>query len=130
MKGIIVFDEGGVPLASVGFDSLEVSPGMFSSFMSAMQTYACNLSGGEVNRLELGAIQIILGRLGRNHIITLHSSIDQDADWNHEIVVDLIKGEDHQLDDDFLTMLRELLTDEQLSIEEAKLSLDDKSGIL
>ncbi len=120
MKGIIVFDEAGIPLASIGFENLKVNPGLFSSFMSAMQTFACSLSGGEVKELEYGNVRILLGHARGNQVITIHSIVDNDADWNHGTVLELIESNDFALDDNFLSLLRELLSDARVSIEEAK----------
>ncbi|MHA1907024.1 MAG: hypothetical protein ACW98Y_07005 [Candidatus Thorarchaeota archaeon] len=120
MKGIIVFDEASIPLASVGFEELEMSSGLFTSFMSAMQMYAGGMSGGEVQELEYGTIKMILGKANKNHVITIHSSLDKDANWNHEMVIQLIEERNYSLDNAFLFLLRELLTDNAISAQEAR----------
>lgn len=124
MKGIIVFDEGGIPLASIGFEDLKVNPGLFSSFMSAMQTFACGISGGEVKELEYGNVRILLGRAGPNEVITIHSIVDDSAEWDHATVIELIESRNYVLDDRFLSLLKDLLTDSRVSIEEAKRGID------
>ena len=124
MKGIIVFDEGGIPLASIGFENLTVNEGLFASFMSAMQTFAKGISGGEVKELEYGNVRVLLGKARENDVITIHSIVDSDAEWNHATVIDLIEGNDYVLDDNFLSLLQELLTDARVSIEEAKRGID------
>jgi len=124
LKGIIVFDEGGIPLASIGFEKLKVNPGLFSSFMSAMQSFAMGISGGEVKELEYGNVRILLGRARENQVITIHSIVDRDAEWNHATVLELIEGNQYALDDNFLSLLQELLSDARVSIEEAKLGID------
>ncbi|MFW9907563.1 MAG: hypothetical protein ACFFEF_03235 [Candidatus Thorarchaeota archaeon] len=124
MKGIIVFDEASIPLASVGFDALEMHQGLFTSFISAMQSYACGVTGGEVTELEYGSIRIMFGRTGNDSIVTIHSTKDRDAEWNHDAVVDLIAEKDYILDDGFLALLKELLTDDRLSIEEARIGIE------
>ena len=124
MKGIIVFDEGGIPLASIGFEELKVNEGLFASFMSAMQTFAMGISGGEVKELEYGNVRLLLGKARNNQVITIHSIVDKDAEWNHGTVIDLIEGNDYILDDKFLSILQELLTDARVSIEEAKRGID------
>ncbi len=120
MKGIIVFDEASIPLASVGFEELEMSSGLFTSFMSAMQSFACGISGGEVKELEYGTIKMILGKANKNHVITIHSSMDKDANWNHDLVIELIEERNFNLDDNFLALLQELLTDDAISAQEAR----------
>ncbi|MFW9848930.1 MAG: hypothetical protein ACFFF4_07300 [Candidatus Thorarchaeota archaeon] len=120
MKGIIVFDEASIPLASVGFEELEMSSGLFTSFMSAMQSFACGISGGEVKELEYGTIKMILGKANKNHVITIHSSMDKDANWNHDLVIELIEERNYNLDDNFLALLQELLTDDAISAQEAR----------
>ncbi len=124
MKGIIVFDEASIPLASVGFDDLEMSSGLFTSFMSAMQSYACGISGGEVKELEYGTIKMILGMANKNHVITIHSSIDKDANWNHDMVLELIEERNFSLDNSFLALMQELLTDARVSAQEAKYGIE------
>ena len=124
MKGIIVFDEASIPLASVGFDELQMSSGLFTSFMSAMQSYACGISGGEVKELEYGTIKMILGMANKNHVITIHSSIDKDANWNHDMVIELIEERNFILDNSFLALLQELLTDARISVQEAKYGIE------
>lgn len=120
MKGIIVFDEASIPLASVGFENLQMQPGLFTSFMSAITAYACGMDGGEVKELEYGTIKMILGRIGKDQIVTIHSSRDKDANWNHDMVVELIGERNFTLDNNFLSLLQELLTDQALSIREAQ----------
>ena len=124
MKGIIVFDEASIPLASVGFDELQMSSGLFTSFMSAMRSYACGISGGEVKELEYGTIKMILGMANKNHVITIHSSIDKDANWNHDMVIELIAEQNFSLDNSFLALLQELLTDARVSVQEAKYGIE------
>jgi hypothetical protein len=124
MKGIIVFDEASIPLASVGFDELEMSSGLFTSFMSAMQSYACGISGGEVKELEYGTIKMILGMANKNHVVTIHSSRDKDANWNHDMVIELIEEQNFNLNDNFLALLQELLTDDALSEQEARYGIE------
>ena len=124
MKGIIVFDEGSIPLASVGFETLEMNQALFTSFMSAMTAYACSMDGGDVQELEYGTIKMILGRIGKDQIVTIHSSRDKDANWNHDMVVELIAERNFSLDNNFLSLLRELLTDNALSFREAQNGID------
>ncbi len=124
MKGIIVFDDGGIPLASIGFENLKVNEGLFTSFMSAMQSFAKGISGGEVKELEYGNVRVLLGKARENDVITIHSIVDRDAEWNHATVIDLIEGNDYVLDDNFLSLLQELLSDARVSIEEAKRGID------
>ncbi len=125
MKGIIVFDESSVPLASVGFDTLEMQQGLFTSFISAITTYACGMDeGGEMQELEYGTIKMILGRIGKDQVVTIHSSQDKDANWNHDMVVELIAERNFTLDDNFLSLLQELLTDKALSAQEAQNGLE------
>ena len=124
MKGIIVFDEASIPLASVGFDELQMSSGLFTSFMSAMQSYACGISGGEVKELEYGTIKMVLGMANKNHVITIHSSLDKDANWNHDMVIELIEERNFILDNSFLALLQELLTDARISVQEAKYGIE------
>ena len=45
---------------------------------------------------------------------------DDDAQWNHEVVLELIDSKEYQLSDAFLSMLRQLLSDERVLLDEVK----------
>lgn len=120
MKGIIVFDEAGIPIAEVGFEEFKMNPGLFTSFMSAMQIYSEGLTGGKMKELEYGELRILIGTANEYSVITFHTIGDDDSQWNHEVIVDLLTSKEYQLNDAFLAMLRQLLSDERVLMDEVK----------
>lgn len=119
MKGIIVFDEAGIRQASVGLENIKVNQELFGSFMSAIQIYAQRSIGSEMKGLTYSTVRLMMGRAGENYVVTLHSVDDPDAEWNHRATLRVVEGDGFRLNNQYLEILRELLTEEKLSIDEA-----------
>ncbi len=124
MKGIVVFDEGGVSIASVGLESIKLNQELFGSFISAIQAYAQRSIGSEMKALTYSKMKLIIDYVSDKYVVTLHSIDDSDADWNHSATVKVIEGDGFKLDDQYLGILRELLTDEIISLDEVETSID------
>jgi hypothetical protein len=129
LKGIIVFDEAGIRQASVGLENIKVNQELFGSFMSAIQIYAQRSMGSEMKGLTYSTVRLLMGRAGENYVVTLHSVKDPDAEWNHRATLRVVEGDGFRLNDQYLEILRELLTEEKLSIDEAAtLTLIERGG--
>jgi len=124
VKGIIVFDEGGVGIASVGLESIKLNEELFGSFISAIQAYAQKSIGSEMKALTYSKMKLIIDYVSEKYVVTLHSIDDPDADWNHSATVKVIEGDGFKLDDQYLGILRELLTEEISSSDEVETSID------
>ncbi len=124
MKGIIVFDEGGVGIASVGLESIKLNHELFGSFISAIQAYAQRSIGREMKALTYSKMKLMIDCVSDKYVVTLHSIDDSDADWNHSATVNVIEGDGFKLDDQYLGILRELLTEEIISRDEVESSID------
>jgi hypothetical protein len=61
----------------------------------------------------------MMDRAGENHIVTLHSMDDLDADWNHRVTLRVVEGDGVRLNNQYLEILIELLMEEILSVDEA-----------
>ena len=73
-----------------------------------------------MKELDYGEIIILIGSTGTHSIVTIHSIIDEDAQWNHEVVVELVKSGEYELNDSFLGMLRHLLSDDRVMMDDIK----------
>lgn len=120
LKGIIVFDEAGIRQASVGLENIRMNQELFGSFMSAIQTYAEKSIGSEMKGLTYSSVRLVMGRAGENYVVTLHSVDDPDADWNHRATLRIVEGDGFRLNNQYLEILTELLTEEKLSVDEAE----------
>jgi len=120
LKGIIVFDEAGIRQASVGLEDIHLNQELFGSFMSAIQAYARRSIGSEMKGLTYSSVRLMMGRAGENYVVTLHSVDDQDAEWNHRATLRVVEGDGFRLNNQYLEILRELLTEEKLSVDEAE----------
>ena len=93
---------------------------LFGSFMSAIQSYARRSIGSEMRGLTYSNMKLMMGRAGENYVVTLHSVDDPDADWNHRATLRVVEGDGFRLNNQYLEILTELLTEEKLSIDEAE----------
>ncbi|MGY5877063.1 MAG: hypothetical protein RTU30_15030 [Candidatus Thorarchaeota archaeon] len=124
MRAILVIDEAGVPTASVGFEEIDDSAPLFGSFISAMQIFAKAMSGTDVKELTFQDFRIMFSPFDLGYVITIHTSIDPEAEWNHEVVFGLVEEQEYELDVSFLSMLRELLTQKRITHKEAEICID------
>ena len=120
LKGIIVFDEAGIRQASIGLEDIRVNQELFGSFMSAIQIYAQKSIGSEMRGLTYSNVRLMMDRAGENYVVTLHSVDDPDAEWNHRATLRVVEGDGFRLNNQYLEILKELLTEEKLSVDEAE----------
>ena len=124
MKGIIVFDEGGISIASVGLESIKLNQELFGSFISAIQAYAQKSVGSEMKSLTYSKMKLMIDMAADNFVVTLHSIDDSDSEWNHSATVKVIEGDGFNLNDQYLGILRSLLTDEIITPDEVENGID------
>ncbi len=124
MKGIVVFDEGGVSIASVGLEGIKLNRELFGSFISALQAYAQRYVGGQMKSLTYSQMKLMIDYVVDKFVVTLHSIDDTDAAWNHRATVRVIEGDGFELDDQYLGILQELLTGEKVSPDEVENGID------
>lgn len=120
MKGIVVFDDTGIPLASIGFEQLEIKPELFTSVMSAIQMYAKQSVGQEISGIKYGNLRLLIGSLDDRYIVTFHSVGDDEAEFNHNATLKVVTRDDFEIDDIYLEILRELLADEPISFDDIR----------
>ncbi|MHA2302606.1 MAG: hypothetical protein ACXACD_16790 [Candidatus Thorarchaeota archaeon] len=82
---------------------------------SAIQIYAQRSIGNEMKGLTCSSVRLMMDRAGENHIVTLHSMDDLDADWNHRVTLRVVEGDGVRLNNQYLEILIELLMEEILS---------------
>ena len=62
MYGIMLVNQAGEAVASVGWDNLEGDVTMFGGFVSAVQMFIKKISGGtEVEELRFGNMKLLIG---------------------------------------------------------------------
>ena len=115
-----MFDEGGVSLASVGLESIKLNHELFGSFISAIQAYAQKSVGSEMKSLTYSKMKLMIDHAADNFVVTLHAIDNPDSEWNHSATVKVIEGDGFDLDDQYLGILRELLTGEKISPDEVE----------
>jgi hypothetical protein len=129
MKAIIVLDDAGLTRAQIGLDNVRVNADLFSSFISAIQSYAKKSVGSEMKEVTYSSVRLMIGRAGPYHVVTLHALDDDDAEWNHRATISVLHTEDYTLNDYHLGILRELLTGEVISPDEVENGIDTLTSI-
>lgn len=119
-----MFDEGGVSLASVGLENIKLNEDLFGSFIAAIQAYAQKSVGSMMKSLTYSKMKLMIDFAAENFVVTLHGIDDPDADWNHSATVRVIEGDGFELNQQYLEILRELLTDEIVSPDEVENGID------
>lgn len=125
MRGILVINKAGIVEFSAGFDKLEDNTQLFGSFLSAIQLYGKAMSGNDVSELTFATIRLFSGMAGEFQIVTIHDIKDEDADWNHGVVVSIVEDMGYQLGDNFLSALRTLLKRGPITEDEVLVGLDE-----
>jgi len=125
VRGILVINKAGIVEFSAGFDKLEDNTQLFGSFLSAIQLYGKAMSGNDVSELTFATIRLFSGMAGEFQIVTIHDIKDEDADWNHGVVVSIVEDMGYQLGDNFLSALRTLLKRGPITEDEVLVGLDE-----
>ena len=112
MHGIMVVNQAGETVASIGWEHLEGDVAMFGGFVSAIQMFIKKISGGnEVEELRFGMMKILIGSSSEYHIITLHEAEASGAIDDNRQVVELIRENNGgPLTDGVLTLISELVS--------------------
>jgi len=119
MQGIFVIDEAGIVRASVGYENLRGDAALFGGFLSAIQLFVKSLSGDEVRELRFGELRLLIGQVGSDYVVTLHSTSEEDAESQNRAVQKLIEDERTPVDDGSLSLILSMLTPGQEASEMA-----------
>ena len=91
MYAIMLTNEAGETVASVGWESLEADVVILGGFLSAIQMMAKNISGDAIEELVFGEMKMLISTTMEYNIVTLHSSSEEDAVEKNQQVTDLVR---------------------------------------
>ena len=110
MHGILLVNQAGETVASVGWEHLEGDVAMFGGFVSAIQMFIKKISGDVVEELRFGDMKLLIGRSNEHHVITLHEADKANAEVENREVVKLIQENGHgTLNDGLLSLIKEMV---------------------
>ncbi len=125
MQGIFVIDEAGLVRASVGFENLRGEAALFGGFLSAIQLFIKEISGNEVRELRFGETKLLIGQVGTDYIVTLHSISEEDAGSANRAVQKLIQERRTPVDDGSLSLILSMLALGREVSEKGRLRIDE-----
>jgi hypothetical protein len=111
MYGIMLVNQAGETVASVGWDQLEGDISLFGGFVSAVQMFIKRVSGGtQVNEMVFGDMKLLIGSSKEYHVITLHQANETVAVNENRQVVELIDQNNSGLvNEGILDLIKELI---------------------
>ena len=111
MHGIMLVNQAGETVASVGWDQLDGDVAMFGGFVSAVQMFVGRVaSGTEVKDLSFGDMRLVLGKSGEYHVVTLHEADAPNAVSENQEVVKLLGDNDGVLNEGILDLIQEIVS--------------------
>jgi len=111
MHGIMLVNQAGETVASVGWDHLDGDVAMFGGFVSAVQMFVGRVaSGTEVKDLSFGDMRLVLGKSGEYHVVTLHEADATNALSENQEVVKLLADNDGALNEGILDLIQEIVS--------------------
>lgn len=118
MYGIMLVNQAGETVASVGWDQLEGDVSLFGGFVSAVQMFIKRVSGGtQINEMVFGNMKLLIGNSKEYHVITLHEANETVALNENRQIVELIDQNNSGLvNEGILDLMKELIIrEDQLS---------------
>ncbi|MHA2206932.1 MAG: hypothetical protein ACXABL_15020 [Candidatus Thorarchaeota archaeon] len=111
MYGIMLVNQAGETVASVGWEHLKGDVSMFGGFVSAVQMFIKKVSGGtEVEELRFGDMKMLIGNADPYHIVTLHEADESNAMSENREVVKLIGDNGGAINNGLLDLIKELVS--------------------
>jgi hypothetical protein len=127
MYGIMLVNKAGETVASAGWDYLKGDVTMFGGFVSAIQIFIRNISGGnEVEELRFGDMKLLIGSSEEYHVVTLHEADESEAlNENREVLKLINENGNSPLSDGHLGLIKELVSKDQAASEKVGESVKD-----
>ncbi|MFW9849830.1 MAG: hypothetical protein ACFFF4_11860 [Candidatus Thorarchaeota archaeon] len=111
MYGIMLVNEAGETVASVGWENLEADVTMLGGFLSAIQMFSKNIAGDVIEQLEFGDMKLLIGNSGEYHVVTLHEANEKNAEDENRTVTQLVsENNGMEYNDGFLSLIKEMLS--------------------
>ena len=122
IHNVYVFSANGEPIITLKLGSIAAPEAMVSGFLSAIQTFAKKLTGGEVQQVNTGQFSILMRRVDDNFVALASDQNDRDARHRLDEVAHIIKEQLGKLAPAALEkVIAEAITKVQSAADKAKL---------
>jgi serine/threonine protein phosphatase PrpC len=117
MYGIMLVNQAGETVASVGWDTFEGDVTMFGGFVSAVQMFIKRIANGtQVEELRFGNMKLLIGNSNDYHVITLHEANEPGAESENQEIVELVRENNGNFNDGSLALACELISKDKAAI--------------
>lgn len=93
IHNVYVFSSNGEPIITLKLGSIAAPEAMVSGFLSAIQTFAKKLTGGEVQQVKAGNFNILMRRVQDNFVALACDQNDRDARLRLDEIARIVKEE-------------------------------------
>ncbi|MFX1484108.1 MAG: hypothetical protein ACFFCP_13085 [Promethearchaeota archaeon] len=126
MYGILLVNQAGETVASVGWDSIGGDATLFGGFVSAVQMFIKRISAGtQVEELRFGNMKLLIGSSDEYHVVTLHEANETVAESENQEVVRLIRESHGQFNDGILDLVCELVSNDKTAAADVNESVKE-----
>lgn len=105
IQSVYIVNERGETIASIPIGEFQIDEALFGGFLSAIQMYSKKISGKDISELSLENYRIIISKLDRIFLVTIHDIKDKHADALNTELSKLVEG-----------TLGDIITDETIEL--------------
>ncbi|MCK5389417.1 MAG: hypothetical protein KAJ36_02950 [Candidatus Thorarchaeota archaeon] len=118
IQSVYLVNDAGETLAAIPIGEFQIDEALFGGFLSAIQMYSKRISGKDIKELTLESYRLIISKLERIFLVTIHDLKDKNAvDLNTELSK-LVEG-----------TLGDIITDETIElIKETATKVSSSAG--
>ena len=118
IQSVYLVNDAGETLAAIPIGEFQIDDALFGGFLSAIQMYSKRISGKDIKELTLESYRLIISKLERIFLVTIHDLKDKNAaDLNTELSK-LVEG-----------TLGDIITDETIElIKETATKVSSSAG--
>lgn len=86
IQSVYLVNDAGETLAVIPIGDFQIDEALFGGFLSAIQMYSQRISGKDIKELTLESYRLIISKLERIFLVTIHDLKDKNAiDLNTEL---------------------------------------------
>lgn len=118
IQSVYLVNDSGETLAAIPIGEFQVDEALFGGFLSAIQMYSQRISGKDIKELTLESYRLIISKLERIFLVTIHDIKDKNAVAMNNELSKLVEG-----------TLGDIVTDETIElIKETATKVSSSAG--
>ena len=111
IQSVYLVNDAGETLAAIPIGEFQIDEALFGGFLSAIQMYSKRISGKDIKELTLESYRLIISKLERIFLVTIHDLKDKNAiDLNTELSKLVVGTLGDIITDETIEMIKETAT--------------------